>query len=224
MQSIVKINDVRFGYPNHPVIENLHLEIPRGELVLITGGNGSGKSTVIKLITGEFTPLAGDIKVFGKETLKGSDLQRIGYVPQLNVFDRMAFPVTCLELVSQGLYAHFGFIKIAPKTAKAKAQEVLTELGLEDYIHTPLTELSGGLKQRAMIARCLINEPELLILDEPTAGVDVESKEDLRQLLMTLRSERKITLILVTHELDFLQDSLDQFVKYEVKEGALVPC
>lgn len=218
---ILSIEKLDFSYTEDPLIRDLDFAIHTGELALIIGENGSGKSTLLKLILGELSPKAGQITVLGQplETIK--DFHAIGYVPQVHSVNTIAFPITCLEMVVLNLNKQFGWLKIPRRKHKARAIASLKKMGLDAYIHTPFKELSGGLQQRVMIARAMIHEPQLLILDEPTAGVDQESKLQFMELLKQLNQEEGISIILVSHELSFLQEELQLDSYYHMDQGGL---
>lgn len=219
--SAIAIENLNFSYFDHKIIDDLSFRVKRGERAVIIGENGSGKSTLLKLILKELKPESGKITLFGTDIDRVKEFSNIGYVPQTQVANQMAFPVTCLELVVQNLYRRFGFIKIPDKESKARAVEALKEMELEEYIDAPVSELSGGLKQRAMIARAIVNDPELLILDEPTAGIDEESKRNFAKLIDAMWKKKNISMVLVTHELDFIRENLKDCVIYRIKGGRM---
>lgn len=220
MKSIV-VDNLNFGYTEEKVINNLNLRINKGELVVIVGENGSGKSTLLKLLLGELKSQSGNIKLFGKNIEKIDDFSDIGYVPQMNIVNKIPFPITCLELVVLNLYDDFGFFKIPKKRHLEKAREILIEMGLENYIKIPFNELSGGLQQRVLISRAMINSPKALILDEPTAGVDEESKFQFFKIIEELNEKHNITVILVTHEVDSAKENLKLHNIYNFESGGL---
>lgn len=218
--NIVEIKNLSFSYGHDIVLNNLNLNIKDGGLNIILGENGSGKSTLLKLILGELKVNSGSIKLFGEDISKFKNFEKIGYVPQIQVANQMAFPVTCLELVVLNLYRDFGKVKIPKDEQLRRAKEILIKMGLEKQINAPLNELSGGLKQRAMIARALINNPELLILDEPTAGIDVKSKEQFINILSSMQKDN-ITIMLVTHEMEFIEENLKEYEIFNLKGGSV---
>lgn len=223
MKSIL-VENLSFGYTEDKVLDGLNLSIEKGEMVAITGGNGSGKSTLMRLILGELLPQEGTIKLAGQELKDLKSFQHIGYVPQGNVMDKVAFPLTCLELVVLNLYTDFGIIKIPRKRHKQRAKKLLTEMGLSQYIHVPFNELSGGLQQRVLISRAMINNPEILILDEPTAGVDDESKKRFAELIQELNEKNKLTILLVTHEIEWAKENMELNHIYRINNGELKRC
>lgn len=220
----IEIKNLTFGYNKIPVIKSCDFSLEMGDLALILGGNGSGKSTLIKLMLGELKKDTGSIQILGKNIEDYKSYKDIGYVPQINIVNKISFPITCLELVSLNLYEDFGFIKIPKKSHYQKAKDILIKMGMEDYINTPVNELSGGLAQRAMIAKAMINNPQILILDEPTAGVDKESKANFFETIDILSEKFSITIVMVTHELKEMESLKLNMKKYEMSEGRLVEC
>ncbi len=220
----VSINNLNFSYSQTPVLKDCNLNVDVGEFTVILGGNGSGKSTLIKLMLGELKKNSGEIKILGKNIEDYVSFKDIGYVPQINIVNKIAFPITCLELVSLNLYEEFGFIKIPKKNHYQKAKDILKKMGMESYINTPVNELSGGLAQRAMISKAMINDPKILILDEPTAGVDKYSKDHFFETIDFLSKKFNVTIIMVTHELKEMESLSIDFTKYEMVEGSLKKC
>lgn len=220
----VSINNLNFSYSQIPVLKNCNLNVDVGEFTVILGGNGSGKSTLIKLMLGELKNNSGEIKILGKNIEDYVSFKDIGYVPQINIVNKIAFPITCLELVSLNLYEEFGLIKIPKKNHYQKAKDILKKMGMESYINTPVNELSGGLAQRAMISKAMINNPKILILDEPTAGVDKYSKDHFFETIDFLSKKFNVTIIMVTHELKEMESLNIEMTKYEMIEGSLKKC
>ncbi len=220
----VSINNLNFSYSQIPVLKNCNLNVDVGEFTVILGGNGSGKSTLIKLMLGELKSNSGEIKILGKNIEDYVSFKDIGYVPQINIVNKIAFPITCLELVSLNLYEEFGLIKIPKKNHYQKAKDILKKMGMESYINTPVNELSGGLAQRAMISKAMINDPKILILDEPTAGVDKYSKDHFFETIDFLSKKFNVTIIMVTHELKEMESLNIEMTKYEMIEGSLKKC
>ncbi|MDO5733902.1 MAG: metal ABC transporter ATP-binding protein [Eubacteriales bacterium] len=217
----IEIKNLSFAYTADKVIDGLNFNVEKGDLVAVVGENGSGKSTLMKLIIGELKPDTGEVKICGEAVRKLKSLRHIGYVPQVQNFNQITFPTTTLELVVLNLYEDFGLLKIPRRRHKQKALEVLDELGLKHFAKVPFKELSGGLKQRTMIARAMMNETKVLVLDEPTAGVDQESKEQFLKLIKRMNSEEGITTIIVTHEIETLAEGLDFDAIYKMEEGRL---
>lgn len=221
----IEINNVSFGFNSSELIlENINFSEEKGEIVAIHGENGTGKSTLLKLILGELVAKTGEIKLLGQNVKQMKDFSQIAYVPQLQSFDNITFPITCTEIVSLSLYRQFGFFKIPRQEHKTEARRILTEMGLADYLDTPYNQLSGGFKQRTLIARAMINQPKLLILDEPTAGVDQASKENFLDLIKETNRTKNTSILIVTHEMDLIRQRLPLDAVYVMKNGGLEKC
>lgn len=218
----VLIENLNFKYTSEKVIENLSMSIEEGQIVSISGENGSGKTTLLKLMLGQLKPDSGKVAVLGKEISKINSFREIGYVPQIQITNQMAFPITVLELVVLNLYEDFGFFKIPKKKHKDQAIKLLKGMGLGEYINTPLNELSGGLRQRAMIARAMINNPKILVLDEPTSGVDKDSKKQFLELVSEMNKKHLLTTIIVTHEIDLIEEILLIDKIYKMDNGGIL--
>lgn len=220
--SAISLDKLSFGYTSELVLQDVSLEVKQGEFVCLVGGNGAGKSTLLKLILGELKPKSGEVKLLDTPLSEIKSFKEIGYVPQVNVVNKISFPITCRELVVLNLYEDFGPVKIPRKRHYERAEEQLREMGLGAYIKTPFNELSGGLQQRTMISRALINKPKLLILDEPTAGVDPKSKDLFFELLHELKTKHNITVLLVTHEIELVKEHVELDKIYRIENGGLV--
>ncbi len=218
----VEIKNLNFSYVQEPILKDINLEIKQGEFVAIIGSNGSGKSTLIKNLLGELKPSKGSVVIEGKPIEDYKSYKNIGYVQQMSVVSKIAFPITVREMVSLNLYEDFGFLKFAKKRHYDKVDQVLEYLGLLEYKNRPVNELSGGLAQRTMIARAMINNPKLLILDEPTAGVDEKSRQEFLKSIQKLNDDMNITIILVTHELDEVMIFTKIDATYEINDGKLI--
>ncbi|MBD3175053.1 MAG: ATP-binding cassette domain-containing protein [Armatimonadia bacterium] len=200
----VEMHDVRFSYGTTRVLESADLAIERGEFVGVVGPNGGGKTTLLKLILGLLTPDAGAVRVLGQPPRMAS--HALGYVPQ-HFSPDPRFPMTVLDVVLLGrLGCGRGF---GPFTSddRQRVSAALDRVGLEGKGGLPYAELSGGQRQRALIARALVSEPEILVLDEPTAGLDPAIEREVLRLLRELNDS--MTLILVTHDLTFVADGLE---------------
>lgn len=218
---IIDVSNLNFGYTSELVLKDVNLCVDEGQFICITGENGSGKSTLLKVLLGELKHFEGSIKLFGNPINSIKDFKDIGYVPQNSVMNKVAFPTTCREMVAINLYRSFGPVKFPGKKHFARAEKALVDMGLEKYVRTPFNELSGGLQQRVMITRALINDPRLLILDEPTAGVDNESKVRFLDLLETVTQERNITAVLVSHELELVSRHINFDATYRINSGRI---
>lgn len=216
----IEIQNLSFAYDSDPILRNLNLTVKNKEKITIIGGNGVGKTTLIKIIVGELKPNNGDIKIFD-EKLNINSLKRIGYVPQTQKENLYTFPITVKELVTLALYDKLGKFKIPKKKHYAKTLDLLKKMNLEKYADYPIRELSGGLRQRVVISRALMNNPDILIFDEPTSGVDENSKTQFAQTIEQLNENFDVSIVLITHELDWVKNNLNMDSIYELKKGGL---
>lgn len=217
----IKVSDLWFGYTEQAVLKDLNFAVAEGSFCCLTGENGSGKSTLMKLVLGELKPDSGTIELFGKTLESYDDLTWIGYVPQANVLGSVAFPTTCREIVVQGLYRKFGFVRVPRKKHYDAADAALARMGLDSYARVPFNELSGGLQQRVMICRALVNDPKLLVLDEPTAGVDSQSKLAFLDLLESIKQQRCITCLIISHEFQLIRKHVALDASYRIADGRM---
>ncbi len=208
MASIIEIKHLFYRYEKDIVLDNINLSIPEGSFLAIVGPNGSGKSTLLKLILGLLKPQKGRIQLFGQEISKFKDWQKIGYVSQKANSFNTGFPATVFEVVASGLTKSIGIFKFFKKEDAAKVDQALEAVGMEPFRRRNIGELSGGQQQRVFIARALVSDPKLLILDEPTVGVDAENVTTFYQMLSDLNRNRGITLLLVTHDIGTISDKV----------------
>lgn len=207
----VALDGVSFAYRGGPrVLEDVTLTVERGAFLGIAGPNGGGKTTLLRLVLGLERPVVGSVRVFGRAPgARGTD--RVGYVAQRAQLVS-ATPVTVREVVEAGRLAvrgPFGPLRANDRAAVARAIE---RVGLSERAGVPLRTLSGGMQQRAFIARALAAEPALLALDEPTTGVDAEAQESLATLLAELRSELGVTVLYVSHEFGAVEHVVSRLV------------
>lgn len=202
----IHIENVSYRYGAKIALERVSLKIEEGAFLGLVGPNGSGKSTLIKCILGLLKPQEGDIYLFGEPIEKFKDWDQIGFVSQKANSFNSGFPATVFEVVSMGLFAKVGLFRFLRKQEKRKVYEAIEQVGMSDYIHQNIGELSGGQQQRVFIARALVSDPKLLILDEPTVGVDQKSVQAFYELLQMLNKEKKITLLLVTHDVKIMTE------------------
>lgn len=202
-KNIIEVQSVSFGYAGGELaLKNIDLNIHAGDYLGIIGPNGGGKTTLLKIMLGLFPPAAGAVRLFGQPVEKFKDWPRIGYVPQKAVQFDAAFPATAEEVVAMGRAARRGILRRLARTDKEKITNALTQVGLASERHRLIGDLSGGEQQRVFIARALAGEPEIIFLDEPTAGVDVRAQEEFYALLKKLNQTLGLTLILVSHDID----------------------
>ncbi|TSC87672.1 MAG: zinc transport system ATP-binding protein [Microgenomates group bacterium Gr01-1014_16] len=197
---IVQLEDITYSYNHEPAVEGVTLSIDQGDFVGFIGPNGSGKSTLIKIILGLLKPDKGKVYLFGTKVEKFSDWEKIGYVPQKAGLMPVKFPITVGEIVA-----------LSAKN-KSAANSALEAIDMRKHKNSLITELSGGQQQRVFIARALATQPQLLILDEPTVGVDAEAQSGFYDLLKHLNETKKLTLILVSHDVDVVAHEVKTIV------------
>ena len=196
---LVDAAGVTFGYTAAPVVEDVDLTVDRGEYVGIIGPNGSGKSTLLRLLLGLHEPDAGSVELLGHPARAFAERERVGYVAQDVTEDEKRMPITVAEVVLMGRFPHAGFGRVTDDD-RQRAREALRTVGIEHLADRRITALSGGQRQRTYIARALAGEAELLVLDEPTVGVDAESVDAFFDLLDGLVDEG-MTVLLVEHDI-----------------------
>lgn len=205
-EPLIIFENVSFAYNGNPVLRDVNLTIGKNELISIVGPNGGGKTTLLLLMLNRLKPDSGKIKLFGREP--GAETTRIGYMPQYLFFD-MQFPATVMDIVLMGRVERHLFGRYS-RADKEAARAALAELDLEKSGSRPFADLSGGQRQRALIARALVAEPEILLLDEPTANVDSTTEHKLVEILGKLK--HKMTIILVSHDLAFVSEIVQTVV------------
>lgn len=198
--SIIRLENIHFSYKNRKVLEGVNLNIKRGSFVGLVGPNGGGKSTLINIILGLLKPDQGSVYLLDEPIERFKRWNRIGYVSQkANTFNK-GFPATVFEVVSMGLTAKVGYLKFFRKKHKEKVLHAIEQVGMEQYVDQNIGDLSGGQQQRVFIARALVSDPDLLLLDEPTVGIDFKNVDRFYELLNKLNIEQNITMLLVTHD------------------------
>ena len=200
MRSFVELENVDFAYGSLPVLERINLTVEPGDFLGIIGPNGSGKTTLLRIMLGLLPPLRGAVRLFGHPPGSFRQWGRLGYVPQKAALDR-GLPVTVREVVATGLLPSLGVFGRIGGAEHRRIGEVLGHVGMEEHAAARIGALSTGQQQRVLIARALVSKPELLILDEPTGGVDPEAQTSFYALLHHLNRERDVTLILVSHDI-----------------------
>ncbi len=204
-RDIVRLSSVSFQYENgKKVLEDINLTLEKGDFLGIVGPNGSGKSTLMKLILGLLEPTDGQIELFGQPVGKFRDWAKIGYVAQQVAHGTGGFPATVAEVVASGLVGRVGLFRRLNAAHHRKVQDVIKRVGLLPKLHERIGSLSGGQLQRVFIARALVAEPELLILDEPTVGVDQESIEQFYELVRSLKEDNNMTMMIVSHDVSVM--------------------
>ena len=208
-EPVIDLSDVTFGYTATPVVEDVSLTIDPGEYVAIVGPNGSGKSTLMQLMLGLRESDAGTARLFGERADRFDDGERVGYVAQ-HASAAKEMPITVREVVKMGRFPHVGFGRLASEDW-AIVDDALATVGMSAFADRRVTQLSGGQRQRAFIARALASEADLLVLDEPTVGVDAESVDAFYDLLAALNADG-ITVLLIEHDLGAVAEHADRVV------------
>jgi zinc transport system ATP-binding protein len=209
--AVLVAEDVSFAYGTEPVLEGVSLSLRPGEFVALVGPNGSGKSTLLRVLLGLLRPNAGQVLLFGQDPRHLRERWRLGYVPQRpSVQDDL--PATVEEVVSTGRLARTGWWRWPGRADRLEIDHAMESVGLATLRRRRLSELSGGQQQRAFIARAFASEPDLLILDEPVAGIDAESQRLFRDSVTHLMREHGATVLLVSHELGAVSQDLDRVV------------
>lgn len=220
METLIEVNDLEFYYGQNLIFSNVNFTIDKGDFVSLTGANGSGKSTLVNLLLGEKYPSSGYIKLFNQDIRAFNDWSKIGYVPQTGFGLSKDFPASCEEIVRTNLFSEIGLFKPARKIHKDMAIDALSLVGMKDYANRLIGQLSGGQIQRVMIARVLVNSPEIMILDEPSTGIDAKTVDELYKLLWKLNRDKNITILMVTHDMENTIDYSNRILCLE--EGSLL--
>ncbi len=194
----LEVESLTVRLANRVVLENINFCLNRGKFYTIIGPNGGGKTTLIKSILGLVKPVSGSIYIFGVRSEDYLREKTVGYVPQRSSSTR--FPMKVVDVVRMGL------IKGLSSKWKKEVLESLESVGMQHYIDEPIYELSGGQQQRVMIARAIVSKPELLMLDEPTVGLDIDSQKSFYELIKKLVEDLNITVIMATHDIGFVAE------------------
>jgi len=205
-EALITLDNLSIGYQNRSVLSGISLSIARASFTAILGANGSGKSTLLKTVLGLLPPVAGRIT-----TAALSAPLVFGYVPQAIQFDPI-YLLTGFDVALMGVFGRVRSGRIVPPAERAFTRECLSAAGAEAFAHQRFAELSGGQKQRVLIARALATRPDILVLDEPTAGVDREATKAVLEFIAAVRKERGITVLLVTHDFASVRHHAEQVI------------
>ncbi len=209
----LELRGAAFGYAGRPVVTDVDLAVRRGEVVAVLGPNGSGKTTLVKGLLGLSEHLSGEVTVLGTPLARLRDRTRVGYVPQRHTLVG-GVRATVAEVVDTGLLASRPWWRPASRAERERVREAVEAAGLGDRLRFDVDTLSGGQQRRVLIARALVARPEVLVMDEPTAGVDRASQAVLAEVLHRLADEGT-TLVVVTHELAALHGIVDRIVEVD---------
>lgn len=207
---LISIEGVSFSYGDTKVLDRVTFPIRSGDFLSIIGPNGSGKTTLIKIILGLLTPSEGRIRIFGENGEAFTRWKQLGYVPQKATHVDPYFPVSVKEVVEMGLVSSRKFSGIQKKDDEGYIRRALKQVGMEAHTDWRIGKLSGGQQQRVFIARAIVNQPNILFLDEPTAGVDAKTQEHFYDMLDDLNTKESITIVLVTHDIGVVNKHVSQ--------------
>ena len=206
-EALITLDNLSIGYNGQPVLSGISASIARASFTAILGANGSGKSTLLKTLLGLLPPLAGRI-----DTTRATSASLVfGYVPQSIQFDPI-YLLTGFEVALMGTYGRIRPGRFVPLNERNFTRECLRAVGAEEFARKRFAELSGGQKQRVLIARALTTRPDVLMLDEPTAGVDPKATHAVLDFISQIIKERQITVVLVTHDFSLVQDHAEQVI------------
>lgn len=218
--SPLSIHDMTVAYHRKPVLWDVDLDVPAGKLVGIVGPNGAGKSTLIKAVMDLIPKVSGRVLVFGK-SYKASR-HRVGYVPQRESVD-WDFPVSALDVVTMGRYGRIGWCLPVSRKHRDAARDALDRVGIADLAGRQISQLSGGQQQRTFLARALVQDADLYLMDEPFAAVDAATERAIVSVLQDLRSAGK-TAIVVHHDLQTVEEYFDNVILINMRVVAQGPC
>ncbi|MBC7960341.1 MAG: metal ABC transporter ATP-binding protein [Vallitaleaceae bacterium] len=201
MTKAIEISHLNYAYSNRTVLKDISFTVEKGDFLGIIGANGSGKSTLVKMMVKILEPQSGEIKLLGEDIKLMKKWNQVGYISQkVNSFNG-SFPATVEEVVQASLYAQIGPFKLPGKKHREEVYKALEQVGMQDYGKSLIGQLSGGQQQRVFLARVLAGKPEILILDEPTVGIDMRAEEALYCLLARINKELGLTIVMVTHDI-----------------------
>ncbi|MDO9511778.1 MAG: metal ABC transporter ATP-binding protein [Bacteroidales bacterium] len=225
MNKLLEIKNLSAGYGSNVVLREVDFSVSSRDFIGVIGPNGGGKTTLLRIITGLLEPLSGSITLYPENAPKGS---LIGYLPQMNMFDK-SFPITVRDVIYTGLLGSRNLLQRYSKLDRQRVEELMEQLHISDYADRSLRQLSGGQMQRAFLARALVSNPALLILDEPGTYVDNRFESELYEILAELNKE--IAIIVVSHDMGIISSyvksiacvngSLDYHPTAEITPGVL---
>ncbi len=197
----VRFNETWFSYNSEPVVRDINFSITQGEFAAILGPNGSGKTTLMKLALGLLKPTSGQVLLFGEPAESFTDWHRVGYVPQRTQATESRFPASVREIVNFGSYSGFSPLAIFRRGRSSQVDDALEMAGITNLADRRVSDLSVGQQQRMLIARSLVRRPDLLVLDEPVAGVDAAGEEQFHTMVRRLNRDLGITIVMVSHDI-----------------------
>ncbi len=218
----IEVKDLSFYYDEEPVLENISFTVDPGEFVMLTGENGAAKSTLLRNILGLLTPNKGTASI--SLVNERNEKLAIGYIPQQVASFNAGFPSTVLELVRSGRYQRGKWFKKLDEEDKEHVERALKSVGMWDMRHKKIGELSGGQKQRISLARIFATDPDLFVLDEPTTGMDLESRQEFYELLKHNSKVHGKGILMVTHDHEDIKQYADRHIQLVRKEDSPWRC
>ncbi|MBT5856165.1 metal ABC transporter ATP-binding protein [bacterium] len=215
----IEVRDLTVAYREKPVLWDIDVSIPQGVLLAVVGPNGAGKTTLIKAILGLIKPAAGQVRVLGKPYSRHNRM--VGYVPQRGSVD-WDFPTNALDVVLMGRYGHLGWFRRPGSRDVELAMAALEQVGMAEFAQRQINQLSGGQQQRVFLARALVQDAPIYLMDEPFVGVDAKTETAIVDLLKALREQGK-TVVVVHHDLQTLTEYYDWALLLNVRKIALGP-
>ncbi|MBI4926867.1 MAG: metal ABC transporter ATP-binding protein [Anaerolineae bacterium] len=215
----IQVSDLTVAYQDKPVLWDIDLDVPTGVLMALVGPNGAGKTTLLRSILGLIRPTAGQVLVFGKPYRE--QLRRVAYVPQRSSVD-WDFPTSVLDVVGMGTYGQLGWLRRPGAKEHARSLEALERMGMADFAGRQINQLSGGQQQRVFLARALVQQADIYLMDEPLQGVDAVTERAIIDLLRGLRAQGK-TVLVVHHDLQTVPEYFDWSALLNVRRIASGP-
>ncbi|KKQ60579.1 MAG: ABC transporter related protein [Parcubacteria group bacterium GW2011_GWE2_38_18] len=201
-KNIIEVKNICFAYEQEDVLKNITLDIHQGDYLGIIGPNGAGKTTLFKIMLGLLKPKTGTVNLFGEDISNFKDWHKIGYVPQKAINFDLNFPATVDDVVLMARYVPGKLFQKTTAEDRKSAEQALRQVEMWQHKDRLIGDLSGGQQQRVFIARALVNNPEVVFLDEPTAGVDKQTQNSFYNILRKLNNETGLTLVLISHDIE----------------------
>ncbi|MDA1257321.1 MAG: metal ABC transporter ATP-binding protein [Chloroflexi bacterium] len=199
--AVCEFTDTWYSYGGEPAVEDVSFRIRQGDFAAVLGPNGSGKTTLLRLAIGLLKPARGKVELFGESSSRFRDWSRVGYVPQRVEGLGLRFPATVEEIVEHGLYRGFDPLAIFRRHGRSEVLEAMEFAGIAHLRSRPIESLSVGQRQRALIARAIVGQPELLFLDEPVSGVDAAGRDRFHELIASLNKDHGMTVFMISHDI-----------------------
>jgi len=222
MNTAIDINNISCSYGNLPILKNLSFSVQKGDFFIVIGPNGSGKTTLMKVISGILKPQKGNLEILGRP-LRGyarkALAKTVAFVPQMVSAD---FPFTVIEVILMGRSPHLGILGLEQEIDLEIAKQAIAFTGVEHLANRKMDQLSGGELQRVFLARAICQEPQIMLLDEPTASLDLAHQGKIMDLMEKLKKEKGVTIVMVSHDVNLAAMYADRLLL--LKEGKIVSC